>query len=357
MAVTDTLNPIEFNRRQIAVSFLVFRRDGTQETIDINGDYRIRATISNAGFNGTGGSREVNLVIEGIPFDLMNRLSFISSYSSDDGQNIIDCSRSMVTVQAGVKGNALAAVFNGNISEAYADYSAAPEVTFRVKANDFNILSHDAGEPLNYRTPVHPVTILSDICAHNGITLYDHGGWGPKAEVMFNYLSGTPLSQIQQVVDSVHAQSQLDLNGSINAEKRFTATLPILHVWGQYARRGEDVAQESIPIISAENGMIGYPRYSPVGCRILSIFRPELTYYSLVNLKSRYLPAAWQDTDEQGYNQFNQLIHPDASKTPWDGYWLINSVNHDLSCEVPGGPWLTEVECVISDYPHYILSK
>ncbi|MEE8658516.1 hypothetical protein CGLAMM_02785 [Acetobacteraceae bacterium EV16G] len=349
MAVTDTLNPIGFKRRKIVLTFHIERRDGTQETININGSYRIRATISNAGLSV---GREVNLAIEGLPLDIMNRLSFIAGYAADDGSKIIGISRSSVRVFAGVLDEALATIFDGNISEAYVDYSAAPDVTFRVRAQDLNRFSKTVNDQVGYREAMPPAAILSDLCVRNGLKFFDHGGWGSNDRIKVNYLNGDLLTQLKRIVHPVKGEVTLEPAGGIDFNGKISTGIPVLHAWGRFATRGEGVTPDTIPVISAENGMIGYPRYSPVGCQIITIFRPELTFYSLVKLESRYLPAAFASLDENGFNQMRQFVIKDenAQKSPWDGYWLVVAVNHDLSCEVPGGPWITELECMVSAF-------
>lgn len=354
MAVTDTLNPIDFARRRIVLTFNVFRRDGTQETIDIDGAYRIRATVSNAGLSS---GREIDLAIEGMTLNIMNRLSFIAGYAADDGSKIIGISRSSVRMYAGIAGQALATIFDGQIVEAYIDYTAAPEVTFRVHAQDLNQYSQTVNDQVGYREAMPPAAILSDLCVRNGLKFFDHGGWGSNDRIKVNYLNGDLLTQLKRIVHSVKGEVTLEPAGGIDFDGKISTGIPVLHAWGRYATRGEGVTPDSIPVISAENGMIGYPRYSSIGCRIVTIFRPELTFYGLVKLESRYLPAAFTNLDKNGFNEMGQYVRnePDAQKSPWDGYWLTTAVNHDLSCEVPGGPWLTEIECQTSSYAQRLI--
>ncbi|MUG04618.1 hypothetical protein GM556_03515 [Bombella sp. ESL0378] len=117
-------------------------------------------------------------------------------------------------------------------------------------------------------------------------------------------------------------------------------------IWGSsYTGTPPNGQEKSIPIISAQNGMVGYPKYNEAGTTITTLLRPDIAFWQPIILNSEYAPKNWlppQDQPDSLTNQSHQLI----SKAPWDGLWLPIAIQHEVSTEMQEGKWHTTIECI-----------
>lgn len=347
MTQSDTLNPIGFKRRQITLKFDIVRKGGTKETVEFNDLYRIRALVVNAGMSS---GRKLELAIEGLPLETMNRLSYIGQQIADNHLSTLSLTDSTITVKAGVLGESLSTVFYGNVAEAYADYSAAPDVLFRVTAADIIQYDAKAAAPYSIKGQLTATAIASELCSRNGLVFIDHGGWGKNPTLYKGYICGTLKQQLTYLImDWAKGYFRIDPNGSKDAQGKQTSSVGIVHVWGPDAKDLRDQESDPYPVISSKTGMIGYPQYSVAGCRLQTLFRPELTFLSRIRLDSDYIPAAWARLENTGENTLGAPLEATDKplKAPWTGQWVITHVSHDISSEIPAGPWLTQVECTL----------
>lgn len=336
-ATVDT--PQSFSRKQLAITFRVVNEDGSKDTLTLEAGYRIRATISHAGMSI---GSDLALTIEGMSVEHMNRLSFVGNYANDDNPSVTNQSNSTVELRAGTYGDALTLVFIGNIFESFASFNGGSS-TFHVKAATITALADSITDPITYRGSVPVPSILSDICTSAGYIFVDHGGWESCPTLTNHYECGTALDKVARVIRAARGTFN-PIQFQDHSTKEGQSAAGAVHAWGsRYGGVTEDVKNNSIPIISPETGMIGYPDYSTCGITVNCLFRPDVSFYEPIAVRSSHLPAGWQTDNITGKNRQGQRISGD---TPvWDGVWLPTFISHDLSSEVPNGPWMTHMEC------------
>lgn len=329
--------PQSFTRKTLVVTFNVVNERGLTDTLTLEEGHRIRATISHAGL---GVGTECALTIEGMAPALMNRLSFVQNRANIQNPTVVGQSSSTVELRAGDYGGPLTLVFTGSIFVSFASYNGGSSV-FNVQARMITLLSGSITDPISYRGPVPVPSILSDICTSAGLGFADHGGWGDCKELINHYAGGTAEDKIRSVVKDAGGVWNLDQfqDNSTSAGQSRTGTV---HAWGS-AYSGDETdggKRKPIPLVDHQSGMIGYPEYSTAGLTFNCLFRPDITFYEPIKVKSSQSPAGWE-AGADGNNAQGQYI----GNPIWNGLWLPLFVSHDLSAEVPNGPWMTHVEC------------
>lgn len=240
---------------------------------------------------------ELNLRVWGLPLDVMNKLTIL-------GQPIANPRRNSIVVSAGDVDSGVAAVFTGNIVEAWVETKEAPNVAFVVTAQSGLI---DAFRPVpatSYKGSVDAALVASGIAGQMqpARTLVNNG---VSVQLADPYLPGTALDQLRELARAANFDMALEAD-----------TLSIWPVGGST----EEQAQE----INVDTGMVGYPAHTESGVAIQTVFNPSLVYGSLVNVKSILTPAS--------------------------GLWRAYAVRHELESELPGGKWFTTIEAAIADH-------
>lgn len=323
-----------YGRKTLAVTFNVVNERGLTDSLTLNEGHRIRATISHAGL---GVGTECALTIEGMTVSDMNRLSFVKNRTNMENPTVTNQSSSTVEVRAGSYGKALSLVFAGSIFESSASFNGGSSV-FTVQANMVTLLSDSITAPISYRGSVPVPSILSDICISAGLGFADHGGWGHHQHLTNHYECGTALDKINRVVHAAGGTWNVS-NFEDKSTKEGRSRTGIVHAWGS-AYSGEVNKEKNIPEIRPTTGMIGYPSYSAGGLTFDCLFRNDISFYEPIFVQSSQTPAGWV-AGANGKNQQGQKI----SSPVWNGFWLPLFISHDLSSEVPNGPWMTHVEC------------
>ena len=88
---------------------------------------------------------------------------------------------------------------------------------------------------------------------------------------------------------------------------------------------GGGYTNEESVVLDAETGMIGYPEFDPYGLAVTSVFNPDLIYGRRVTVNSA-IPQACGD------------------------FW-ISGCTHNISSNMPGGPWFTSLRVWNNDVP------
>ncbi|GAN63194.1 hypothetical protein AA0313_0901 [Acetobacter indonesiensis NRIC 0313] len=285
--------------RNLRVTFRLlanaFGPDG-QDTVTLTG-LRISAEITQAQFP-TG---DIALLrIEGLSPDLMNRLSLAAPDPSFQ-------SASDVRLEASDGTDNWAVVFQGAVTLAYADYTNAPNVAFMVQAFSTALLNAMPATPTSFRSAVSLATVLSTIAQKAGLT---YAGYGVDAITLHNpYFDGSPGQQLAQCAETVPLRLAVG-RGQITASTVNT----------------QQQTQQPI-VVSAQNGLIGYPSWSSGGLALRMMFNPQVTFNTVIALQSRYQPAGWGTQ---------------SGPVP-TGLWQTTQVRHMLQSEMADGAWFTNV--------------
>ena len=327
---------LSFSRKQISVTFNIALPDGTTDSLTLESDYRIKAIVSHAGMSV---GSELELEIWGMSIHDMNRLSYVANYPNAQNPRTVDQSNSTVIVRVGDYGQPLTTLFMGLLTEGSADLNGG-EPVFRAHAMTSLLLAAVVPDPISYRGPRSVVSILSDICTAAGYQLIDHGGWDRHAVLHNHYAEGTTLDQLKSTIEACGGTFNLT---NINAIEIQDAT-PLsgtVEVWGPtYGGVVKSASEITLPLISPETGLVGYPTYNRSGISFSSLLRPDIAFYQPVKIKKEYTPAGWV-ASAGGLNQQGQRI----ATAPWDGIWLPISITHEVTSEIPGGNWHTFVYC------------
>ncbi|MCX5617013.1 hypothetical protein NQF87_08535 [Bombella sp. TMW 2.2559] len=339
---------LSFTRKQISVTFNIALPDGTTDSLTLESDYRIKAIVSHAGMSV---GSELELEIWGMSINDMNQLCYVANYPNAENPRTVNQSNSTVTVRVGDYGKPLTTLFTGLLTEGSADLNGG-EPVFRAHAMTSVIMAAVVPDPISYRGPRSVVSILSDICTAAGFQLIDHGGWGRHSTLHNHYAEGTTLDQIRRTVEDCGGTYNFT---NINAPA-VEGAAPLggtVEVWGPtYGGVTKDMLARTIPLISPETGLIGYPAYNRAGISFSCFLRPDIAYYQPVKVVKEYTPAGWV-AGENGLNQQGQRI----ASAPWNGFWLPYSITHEVTAEIPGGNWHTFVDCQMANVGQQIAVK
>lgn len=257
------------------------------DTVTLSG-FRILADVTTPGGDSMG---RCQLRVYGLREDLMNKLTTIGQI------NTAIRAKNSVLIAAGEDGAALSAVFQGTILDAWADYSAAPDVVFNIIA----FAGLDAAvKPVgatSYKGPTDVAEIIGNLAqSEMGLTFENNG---VDVKLSSPYLHGTALSKVRAVAEAADILWSIDRG--------------TLAIWPRGGGRAG-----SVPKISPDSGMVGYPSLSSKGMTVKMLFNPNVRFGGDVEVQSA-IPMAC-------------------------GKWRVSDVSHSLSCEAPGGPWFTMIE-------------
>ena len=206
--------------------------------------------------------------------------------------------KNTMLISAGVDGGVLSPVFTGTITNSYADYNQAPNVPmhFELQAGLFDSVMPTVASSFPGSTAV------ADIMAGFArIGFYAFENNGVTVKLQSPYFSGSLATQIQECAEAA----------GINAEV-IGSTLVI---WP----RGGSRDNQSIPLISKDTGMVGYPAYTQQGIIVRSIFNPQITFGGKVKVESSVLKAT--------------------------GTWAVNKLDLALDALIPRGQWMSTAYC------------
>ena len=193
-------------------------------------------------------------------------------------------------------------VFSGGIFVAHINYNAMPDVS----------LTLECYATIGQQTQMVPgtsvqgsgdvATMLKGICAacDPPVTFVNKG---VSAQLANPAHSGSPAQQIADICTA--------------AGVPYTLSGDTLTVWTKDTNVDGGVIE-----IGPDNGMVGYPEYTQIGIDVTMEFNPEVQ----LGRQLQILPP----------NVDNPLPVPGVPGTFW-----INVVEHELSSEMPDGPWFT----------------
>jgi hypothetical protein len=281
--VTFTLAPVTDAAGKVTAQPTFAGSDTNSVTLT---GFRTSVQITKAGGASQG---EAQLRVYGMSLSLMNQLSTL-------GQTPVKIGKNEIAISAG-DDNGVAVVFKGTISQAYTDLGGAPEGMFQVSAFAGLFESMLTIPPSCFRGPVSAALILQGLATQMGVSAFENNG----VNVMLpeTSLNGSALTQVKAVVKAANIEWILD-GGT-------------LAIWPKGGFRAG-----AVPLISPENGMVGYPFPSGQGLLGLkTLFNPQINFGAQVDVKS--------------------------SITPANGRWTVVRIEHEIEAEMPGGQWFTTI--------------
>lgn len=233
----------------------------------------------------------------GVPLSVMNQLSTL-------GQLYPDIRRNTVTVIAGDDVTGKAAVFTGQIQEAYASFEGAPDTMFTVNAYPALLDALRPLPPTSSAGTVDAAVLMAGLATQMGY-LFENNG--VSVQLSNPYYPGTGRQQAEAIARA----GGFDLVFDDQAVTGKTlAILPRNSV-----RNGTVV-----PRIAPDTGMVGYPAYVQNAILITSLYNPNVLFNGAIQVESS-IPAA-------------------------TGQFKVYELSHELSSETDGGPWFTRMRCI-----------
>jgi hypothetical protein len=260
--------------------------DSNTITFGGGGDNAIRmhAEINNAG----GIDDTMNLSAWGLPLDVLNQLS---TYGTQ--LNLLP--KNQVSLQAGDE-NGLAQAYLGSIIACVVD-PQPPDLILHITAQASAGFAAATSAPTSFNGSVAISTVMSQIAQKMGLTFENNGVTGTMANV---YLYGSPRDQYTDLVQHANISATIDRG--------------VLAIWPKFKNRNGQVIE-----ISPDDGtMQEYPSYTGTGVSLKALYNPNFAIGRQVKVSGSIF-------------------------TPVNTTWNLYGVNHALSCELPGGPWQSEL--------------
>ncbi|KKI41938.1 hypothetical protein I6H07_14960 [Hafnia alvei] len=186
-------------------------------------------------------------------------------------------------------------VFFGSITNCFADLNQMPDAPLIISAFSTGFDQSITAAPFSKDGVASVNEIITTIAASIGYTVVNNG---VLAKLENPYFEGNPISQIQQCAHA--AGIEIDFR------------LGAIYIWPQ----GGSI-DDTIPLISPQHGLIGYPVFSNYG----------------INFQCQY-----SDLILRG-----RKIQLETSLPNGSGVYTVQSAVHHLSTWTEGGPWSTIV--------------
>jgi hypothetical protein len=243
----------------------------------------------------------MELVVWGLTLDVMNQLTTV-------GKQMFSMRNNTVTVEAGYTGGRLSLVYQGLIWQAFADMTGSPETCMVIVSTSNGFAAMKPIAPTSFSGGVDVALIMSSLAAQMADSFENNG---VSVILRDPYFWGGAWQQAQMAAKAANINVTLD-NG-------------VLAIWPKDGSRGG-----SVPLISAETGMVGYPRYTDQAVAVSTLFNPEIGFGGNIKIQSILTPA--------------------------NGMWTVKSITHRLSSEMPNSEWFTDLDCSILG-AHSLASK
>lgn len=245
---------------------------------------RVQCNVFNVGGISVGAA---NLRVLGLTREQLNDLSGLNSGFMVQRMIQLD-------IRAGDAGSPLQLIFSGQMNVGQIDMSGQPDSALVIVAAAGMIASMTPANPTSYPASASHLDVLADLAKRAGLAFEPNG---PPKTLATMYVFGSYRDQMLRVADAANVNIAIIDN--------------TLVVWPRRGFRGTN----SVPIISPESGLVGYPSYSDNGIGITTLFNPFLRLGQLFDVKSS-LPFAC-------------------------GRWIAFGVKHDLESQTPNGKWFT----------------
>ncbi len=275
-----------FTKKKLTATLTLVSKtfDGKSNTKVIEG-LRMNAEIRKEGLPAKG---TMNLTIYGMLESDMNALTTLSFAPMRIHYNKI---RLMAGDDSG-----MAVAFQGEIVTANANYSSAPDLSFKISAAEGYYSSIATSLPKGFKGGASVANIMKTLATEMGYSFENNG----VNSVLSNpYLVGSAMNQAASVASAADIEFEIDDGVMFIAPRN-------------KPRAG------TAPLISPETGLKGYPTFDKNGLALQCIYNPNLRLGGQFVLRSA-VPVA-------------------------NGTWRIHGISHNLSSEDPGGSWLTSIK-------------
>ena len=273
-----------------------FAESGT-DTVTLSGS-RTSVRIQNSGAP-AGSTARVN--VWGMTPSLMNQLATLGLVF-----NIVP--RNTITIAAGDAGSKLATVFSGTITAGYGDYNAAPDVPFIFECNSGLADAVAPASPSSFTGAADVATIMSGFARQMNLGFENNG---VTIQLSNPYFSGNVMTQMRACAEHANINAEI-INGNV------------LAIWP----KGGSRTGGSMPLVSKDTGMIGYPAYTQQGIIVRTLFNPQIAFGGMIQVQSALQKAS--------------------------GQWAVQKLDLALDSLVPHGQWMSTIYGYNPKYPRPI---
>lgn len=235
-----------------------------------------RSTANIKTFGGTN-SNEANVTIWGLNRDDISTITQFSMWNGGRSFNKLV-----------IKAND-SVIYEGTIMNCVADFNQAPDISVNISCLPCAFLNVINAKPFSYNGDVKASEVIESIIKPFGMSLTNID---VDDFISSPFLQGTPYQQILQVVEHIRCFVS------------FSYTDVYISKFGTPRDNSE-------LLLSPETGLIGYPVYFNSYLTVKTYFNPSYKSWQKIILKT-HLPLA-------------------------SGSYTIGAINHNLSCELPGG--------------------
>ncbi len=284
---------MSFAERQIDVTIKYYK---TGETMKLSGHRILMHMVAMAGIN----SGQVSMRIYGLPLHVIREFIAIGPVA-DQG-----ISKNSLLIEAGNAGETLHTVFSGNIRLSWADFSNPPDVSLVIDASVMIKAALTPALPVSWKGSVSVVTIMQTFAAAGGWAFSNQGVNVMLQNPAFN---GSLQDQMESCAQQAGISYTVNQNGVLVIYPKGNPPAP---------------ANQVMPIISPQAGMVGYPMFTQGGVNVRSIFLPGVHSGSSFAIQGSQFPEA------------NRV-------------WHAHTVAHTLESQVPNGAWFTDLQGFTSE--------
>jgi hypothetical protein len=201
-----------------------------------------------------------------------------------------------VIISAGDVGGNIRRIFSGTVLAAYSDYVGMPDVAFIVNAQAAYFQKITPSKANSFKGSIDVADLIKALCEQIKFTLHNNG---VKTIISNQYLKGSIIEQINKICDVAGVASAIEGTN--------------VYIWPNSGTRDNQTFT-----VSPENGMVGYPTFTPIGIQVKTLFNSDLQTGRKINVQSSIPKAAKDD-------------------------WVVQNAAHDLSTLTPDGAWFTTI--------------
>jgi hypothetical protein len=279
--------PSSFEKKVLKVTVILAEGDfGGGNALEIPGAPDGLAMTVSVDKPGQPDNNKASITVQGLSLEHMAEMTTL-------GFGPQEMQKNLVKVEAGT-GDASSVIFEGEITEAWADFNSAPDPEMKIEAESGaypQILSED---PLSVAGEAGVAGLAEQEANAMG---YSFKNEGVTASVRNGVYTGSPMAKLRAMADETGCELIVD--------DREVLLLP----GDGSARTGNAV------LVNADSGELGYPTFTQDGVSFKCLFNPELKQGGLVRLES---------------------VVPKAT-----GTWKITKLSHKISSFED---WTSEVE-------------
>lgn len=252
---------------------------------------RMAATLDSV----VGYANQMDLRIYGMAQADMNTLSVVLF-----GKNPTAVQNLTVMLEANA-GNGWTQVFAGTLIDAQPVYAGAPNVYLQVQAQAGYFAGITVGTPSSFPAGTSVANAVALVARAMGFALENNGVSAtiPKG----SYYPGSPILQLQSICKQAGVDWWFDPSNTI-----------------VICPKGQSRTNAKIIALTPQSGLIGYPQLAFNGLTVTALFDPGLILGGKLQLSGTDVPAA-------------------------NGQWQLYAAQHELDAVLPGGSWLSTIQC------------